>query len=291
MNRFGFNINLTMSPEEIRKTGEEMLGTGQYHAIEVTYYEHLEGIDTTAYNEAILEIVEKYSPEVFVHIVDFNLSEENSVLRKAILDEAVNCINYTKMIKGKSIVIHSGNHITGQHSPLAAVKEQIWGKDSEKTARDRAWELSVAMMQNICDAGKDMMFYTENINEGNNTRTTDQLIRYLNDVGRDNLKMVFDVGHCHLAGYGIVPEIKKAKGILAHLHIHDNHGPHNEGWLDEHLPLGEGTTDFEEFVKTLLSVGYEGIYMMELRHPTPENLKVCRAVLEETLGEEEQVSL
>ncbi len=284
MNRFGFNINLTMSPEEIRTLGREMLGTNEYHAIEVTYYEHLEGIDTSAYNEAVMEIVEQYSPQVLVHIVDFNLSEENTVLRKAILEEAENCIRYTRMIQGREIVIHSGSRIVGRHAPLAAVKEQLWGRDSEKTEQDRAWELSASCMQKICDLDKEMIFYTENINEGSNTRTTEQLIRYLKDVDRENLHMVFDVGHCHLAGYGIVPEILKAKDILSHLHIHDNHGPHHEGWLDEHLPLGEGTTDFEEFVKVLRRIGYKGIYMMELRHPTADNLRKCKEVLEQTLG-------
>lgn len=289
MYKFGFNINLTMSPEEIRRLGREMLGTGKYHMIEPTYYEHLEGIDTSAYNEALMELVETYHPRVSVHIVDFNLSEENTVLREAILKEVKHCIEYTKKLGGCEVVVHSGNYVSGQHSPLSAVKEQIWGMDSQKTSKDRAWELSVAMMQNICAiaAEEEVTIYTENINEHMNTRTTDQLIRYLEDVNRENLKMVFDVGHCHLAGYGIVPEVLKAKGILYHLHIHDNHGPHHEGFLDEHLPVGEGTTDFISFINALKKINYPGVYMMELRHPTVESLESCREILLQTLEEQE----
>lgn len=282
MNRYGFNINLKLSPDEIRNLGEKFLGTGLYHAIEVTYYENMEHTDTSEYNRAVKELVEKYHPQVSVHISDFNLSEENGTLRRAILEEAGNCIAYTKELSGREIVVHSGNCFSAIHTPVYHADHTPGTKEENK---EKAWGLSVELMQKICDmaAAEDMIIYTENINKDMNTRTTEHLVRYLNDVGRENLKMVFDVGHCHLGGYEIVPEILGAKGILKHLHIHDNHGPNNPGHLDQHESLGVGTIDWKAFVEALQQIGYDGTYMMELSFPSEENLTNCRNVLKRLL--------
>lgn len=114
-----------------------------------------------------------------------------------------------------------------------------------------------------------MTLYTENLNGGNQlTITMEQLLRYVKTVDRDNLKIVFDVGHCHRMVGAIYQEVVKAGDLLKHLHIHDNHGTG-----DEHLPVGEGTLDFEEFVRGLKAVEYSGLYMMELYQATSENLK------------------
>lgn len=277
MERFGFNINLKNSPEAILELGEKALKNGDFEAIEVTYYEHKEHVDTTAYNKAIRTIVEKYNPQVLVHISAFNLAEENSVLRKAILEEIQSCIDYTEYLGGKEIVIHSGDKYAGLHTPIA---HEDGSRPTEEEVYEMAFGLSVEMMQKACDlaAEKGMTLYTENLNGNAITLTMDEVVHYVKAVNRDNLKIVFDVGHCnHMVG-SIYPEVLKAGALLKHLHIHDNHGQR-----DEHLPIGEGTLDFEEFVKGLKDVGYSDLYMMELYQATPENLKISREKLNKIL--------
>lgn len=148
MERFGFNINLKNSPEEILELGESALKNGDFEAIEVTYYEHKEHVDTTAYNKAIKTIVEKYHPQVLVHISGFNLAEENSTLRKAILDEVKNCIDYTEYLGGKEIVIHSGDRYAGLHVPVV---HEDGSRPSPEEMYERSFELSVELMRKACD--------------------------------------------------------------------------------------------------------------------------------------------
>ncbi len=273
MERFGFNINLKNSPEDILTLGETMLGTGLYHAIEVTHYENMEDTDTFAYNQAIRQIVTAYRPQVLTHISGFNLSEECTTLRAAILQEVDNCCQYTARLGGKEIVIHTGLHSSGLHVPIV-------GPDGSRGTREdahaRCWDLSVRLMRRACDIAAEygITLYTENLNMNLLTQDCETLGRFIDAVGRANLAIVFDVGHCHHTGHEVVPDVIAAGTRLKHLHLHDNHGK-----TDEHLPLGEGTIDYAAFARALRTVGYTGLYMMELYRCTPENLRRCRDLL------------
>lgn len=282
MERFGFNINLKMSPEDILEAGETILKDGAYEAIEVTYYEHMEHVDTYDYNRAIKTIIEKYHPQVLVHISGFNLAEENSTLRGAILEEVKNCIAYTEYLGGREIIIHSGDKGAGIHVPIA---HEDGSRPTSEEMYEKAFGLSVELMQKACDLAeeKGMILYTENLNGAQITVSMKEVVRYVKAVQRDNLRIVFDVGHCnHMVGE-IYPEILEAGRLLQHLHIHDNHGFKKEGNPDEHLPIGEGTVNFNEFVRALKEIHYQGLYMMEFYLCTNKNLQNSRRMLAEIL--------
>jgi sugar phosphate isomerase/epimerase len=86
--------------------------------------------------------------------------------------------------------------------------------------------------------------------------------------------LCLDTGHAHQAG--IEPAVAlemivqhdarrvTASGhrcSLRHLHLHDNH---SRG-IDEHLPIGDGTIDWDRFVRTLDTMPYEGVVVLENR--------------------------
>lgn len=264
MQRFGFNINFRNTPQDILTLGEQVLGTGAYHAIEVTYYEDMEDVDTHAYNEAIRKIVAAYHPQVVVHISGFNLSEENSVLRSAILHEFCNCCKYTKELGGKEIVMHCGKAVGSLHVPQVP-HSSVW----EESPFARAWKLSIQLFRTCCDIAKEygITIYTENLNTDHLTVRCDTLVKFVEEINRDNVEIVFDIGHCHHTGGDIVTDVLACGSRLHHLHLHDNMA---DG--DSHLPIGEGNIDYRSFCQALRQVGYDGIYMMELRCCTPENL-------------------
>lgn len=270
MNTFGFNINLKNSPEEILELGESCLADGSYGAIEVTYYEDMQNVDTFAYNQAIRTIVRKYNPEVVVHISAFNTSEENSVLRSAIIHEFINCCEYTKALGGKKIVMHSGRKQYSLHVPTIASCKNHNGKDAEY---QRAWELSIDMFRICCDIAKQygITIFTENLGPIHLTVRCDELVKFVKEVKRDNLFIVFDIGHCHYTGGDIAAEVVECGHLLHHLHLHDNMGD-----KDSHLPVGEGNIDYTSFCDALKKVDYPGFYMMELDHCTPENVRSSR---------------
>lgn len=270
MYTFGFNINLKMTPEHIRMLGETMLGTRLYEAIEVTYYEHMENVDVRPYNQAVKKMVETYHPQVTVHLPAFNLAEESHTIRKAILKEIEHCLDYTSELGGSAIIIHSGYIDTGLHVPV--LRTLSGGNGQVK----KSWALSVEMMQKACGLAEErgMMIYTENLSKRELTVTCTDLRQYLLDVGRDNLKIVFDIGHSYYTGNDIPREVRTAGKSLCHLHLHDNFGER-----DEHLSIGEGKIDYQGFCKALDEVGYRGIYMMELGECSVENLKRSREII------------
>ena len=277
MSRFGFNINWKNTPEQILELGELYLKTGLYQAIEVTYYENMEGIDTSAYNKAIRTIVEKYHPQVLVHISAFNLSEENSVIRNAIFDEIQNCMKYTLRLGGTEMIIHGGFLSSGMHVPVV---HEDGSKATRMEVREKAWGLSVQMLKRACILAEEygMTLYTENMNEDHLTPDCKALNELLDEVAMENLKIVFDIGHCNGNGYNIVEDVLEAGKRLGHLHLHDNFGKDNG-----HLPIGEGTIDFGAFAQALKKIDYKGLYMLELFRCDTENLKYSRERLLECL--------
>jgi sugar phosphate isomerase/epimerase len=79
--------------------------------------------------------------------------------------------------------------------------------------------------------------------------------------GVKGLGFHFDVGHAFIGGgmKGVEKYIKAFRDRLWHIHLHDNHGEH-----DEHLPIGEGSIDFRKVVKSLKKVGYKRTITLEV---------------------------
>lgn len=204
MRRFGFNINFRNTPEEILELGRAVLESELYHAIEVTYYENMAGVDVLAYDHAVRQIAQAYRPNVSVHISAFNASEENSVLRSAILHEFRNCCQYTSLLGGHEIVMHSGRLRTSLHVPQVPHSSAYMGGDLQ-----RIWALSVEMLRNCCDIAKEygIRLYTENLLDGDLTVRCGTLVQFINEVGRNNLDIVFDIGHCQQTGGNVPDEV------------------------------------------------------------------------------------
>lgn len=278
MKRFGFNLNMKNTPEEILELGERYLKTGLYEAVEVTYYEDMEDTDTFYYNQAIRRIVETYHPQVTVHLSGFNLSEENSVLRNAIFREIENCYHYTKQLSGHEVIIHAGQISAGMHVPI---RHDDGTRATQEEQYEKAFGLTVKLLRRACKLAEEfgITVYTENLNGSHITTDCRQLNRLIDEVGCGNLKIVFDVGHAGHMGKDITENVREAGERLKHLHIHDNFGE-----KDDHLPVGSGSLDFKAFTGALDEVGYDGLYMMELFHCDTENLKTSRDHLLKAMG-------
>lgn len=269
MKRFGYSVSFRNSYEELREMGEKLLAVGEYHAMEVTYSEHMRHADSTRFNEELMHLIELYHPEITVHISNFNLAEESKVLQRAILEEFENCCKYTRMLDGSVIVVHCGSkkmmHISIFHKDGS--------RQTHEEVFDKLWKLSVETMRELCDiaAKYEITIYTENLSDANLIQTAEQLHQYIDDVNRENIAIVFDVGHSYFTGHDVAKETIACGRRLKHLHIHDNHGQ-----KDEHLPLGEGTLDWKGFFDALKEVEYDGIYLMELYHSTVDSLIKCK---------------
>lgn len=104
----------------------------------------------------------------------------------------------------------------------------------------------------------------------------DVLIRFLDDVQRDNLFVNFDPANMILYGAGEpIPSLQQLGPRVHSIHCKDATWSDKPGetWGRE-VALGEGDVDFESFIKTLKTIGYTGPLTIEREIPLePERQK------------------
>ncbi len=83
--------------------------------------------------------------------------------------------------------------------------------------------------------------------------SVDSMLRLIADVGCPNFKANFDTGHFSAQRENVVLALAKLRGRFANIHLADNN-PANT----DHLPIGEGIIDWEEFFRVLKKIEYDG---------------------------------
>ena len=278
---FGYNINFSLSPAEISETAERLLGSGSFGAIEVTDFSCLRDVDESSYNNVVLDVIKRYNPKVSVHTVDFNLAEENEILWRALLDQCRHSVDYlADYMGGRDLVLHGGHLAWGLHSK--AVENKYFTQKEYSSRAERCFMLSVETMQKVCDyAGeKGVTVYTENIVDDSFLKDADDLLAYIDAVGRPNLKAVLDLGHAHFCGLDVPDQVRRLGRRLGHLHIYNSFRD-----VCTHNTLEEGDIDIDGFVKALVEVGYSGTMMFEVRQPADPQKLLRSAEMIEVLYE------
>ncbi|AKL93752.1 sugar phosphate isomerase/epimerase [Clostridium aceticum] len=106
-----------------------------------------------------------------------------------------------------------------------------------------------------------------------------QLIKNIVDtIDSPYLAACLDTGHAHALGKSqLATWVESYEQRLQYIHLHDNHGE-----KDQHLPLGEGNIDFEDFFTKLKETQYNGIIICEIFESIEvqqENLKQLKTFL------------
>lgn len=97
--------------------------------------------------------------------------------------------------------------------------------------------------------------------------TADHLLRFIADVGRDNLFVNFDPANMVLYGVGDpIEALKKVGHLVKSIHCKDGtwapEGKRGVEWGTE-VPLGEGDVGMETYLRTLKEIGYNGPLTIE----------------------------
>jgi sugar phosphate isomerase/epimerase len=129
----------------------------------------------------------------------------------------------------------------------------------------------VAAAQEVCDycAGNGQRFHLETGQE-----SADGLLRFIQDVGRDNLAINFDPANMILYGSGEpIAALRQVGAYVKSVHCKDAKWAANPGqeWGEE-MPLGQGDVGIENFLRTLKDLGYDGPLTIE-REITGEQQK------------------
>ncbi|MBQ6264952.1 MAG: TIM barrel protein [Clostridia bacterium] len=128
---------------------------------------------------------------------------------------------------------------------------------------------------------RGVVLLSENILWGasKDPRIIAELVRTVNS---DWFGWCFDTGHAHCCGYKM-SILEKCSVVPLSLHIQDN-----DGGGDGHLIPGDGTIDWNEFIRALKEVGYCGDCVMEAHHqslvaPDDERDAILTRLLEESV--------
>lgn len=89
--------------------------------------------------------------------------------------------------------------------------------------------------------------------------STDSLIRLINDVAEPNFKANFDTAHLSAQRECVPLALAKLKGMFGNIHIADNI-PVNM----EHITVGKGSIDWDEFFRILKNMNYNGYLGLDL---------------------------
>lgn len=88
--------------------------------------------------------------------------------------------------------------------------------------------------------------------------SVEDFIPIIKVADQPNIGICLDAGHAHLAGKKVADEIKKAGKLLKDTHFHDNIGKLDGLFIDQHLPPGMGTVNWQEACIALNEIAYPG---------------------------------
>jgi sugar phosphate isomerase/epimerase len=126
-----------------------------------------------------------------------------------------------------------------------------------------AYAVALDVVRRICDyaAQFKMIFALETGQEASTA-----LLEFLQEVGRDNLRLNFDPANLIL--YGTEDPIQALPALGPHVvsvHCKDGNWPPKDhpGALGTEMPLGEGSVNIPAFIKKLKEIGYRGPLTIE----------------------------
>jgi protein FrlC len=109
--------------------------------------------------------------------------------------------------------------------------------------------------------GMDLLLLIEPAHKAESTLilTVEDGLRMIEEIGSERLGILLDTGHASVNGENLAKVVASLKDVPFHIHIDDNHGD-----SDAHMIPGEGSIDFEPFVRALRQMDYQGFVSAEL---------------------------
>lgn len=200
---------------------------------------------------------------VHVPVWDMNLTSECAHLRNAVLESYKATIAFASRIEARHVVLHTG-----------------WCSDphfSKELGRSRAR----AALEKLVEFNKvyDQLLLVENIGSpAASLFTKRQFVDFL-DGFPGNVGYVVDIGHAHINKWQIEPLLHELGNRLYALHIHDN-----DGYRDEHAPIGRGNIDWKRVLDAAAGTGRDLGLILEYNIETDlEMLTQGKSFLENSL--------
>jgi sugar phosphate isomerase/epimerase len=190
------------------------------------------------------DTLKKNQLEITVHgpFMDLSPGGVDRRVKEVTFDRLSKTIGLALFFKPKAIVFHPGYERLKFDGNV-----KLWLESSLQT-----WRPLVKEAEEL-----GLTLAIENVFE----ESPDPLKALLEEIGSTHFRFCFDTGHYHAFTLAKtpLPEWFEALGkYMVEVHLHDNHRE-----MDEHLPIGEGNFDFDQFFKLLSQYGLNPIYTLE----------------------------
>jgi len=191
----------------------------------------------------IVDVIGSLQLGITVHApyADLNLATLNYPIWRESVRQVCTCIRHASEWTDR-VTIHPG-----YLSPVGKIMpERAWQQQKEALTEIG----SVASDHSVLACLENMIGIREFL-----CRMPEELAGMVEGI--EGIGITIDIGHANTVG--MVREFLPYLSAASHLHVHDNHGVH-----DEHLPLGAGTIDWDSVGKSVAR-DYSGIVVVEGR--------------------------
>jgi sugar phosphate isomerase/epimerase len=146
------------------------------------------------------------------------------------------------------------------------------------------WDHNIESLKriNAYAESKGITLCLENLGWNEVAQSFEDMLKIRDEVG-DTLQFTLDIGHARLNSEGGVEEGFRVLGDnIRHIHFTDNYGKE-----DDHLPIGEGNTDYSKFFHLIKN--FPHIITLEGVAPGPDTGPILKSLeyfrkLEKTMG-------
>ncbi|MBW2412777.1 MAG: sugar phosphate isomerase/epimerase [Deltaproteobacteria bacterium] len=200
-----------------------------------------------------------HSMQLVCHLPTFvSIADLTESIRQASLDEMYNSLEVAAELNALKVVLHPG-HIGGLASFVMDMALDL-GIKSLNAIIAKAHRLGLSVcLENMFP--RIQSFYEP-------SHFTDILERL------PDLKLTLDSGHANIGVRNeqkIFEFIRQFGNRIGHVHLSDN-----LGHRDDHLPIGEGTINFQKIAEALNGCGYDDTITLEIFSEDRRQLQVSR---------------
>ncbi len=155
--------------------------------------------------------------------------------------------------------------------PAMRVDPGDFGPLAREADYDKAWDRVVTMFRKHAERGAELgVTMLWELETGQIFVKPSEAVKLLNDVGHDNLQLMYDVGHveaaCVIAHNHVQPAerleggqvefVQMMKGKIGHMHVCDTDSNTWHNAFGTHLGIGKGVIDFDALISAVVDSGY-----------------------------------
>jgi len=201
--------------------------------------------------DALVSALEDYGLEassLHAPFTGLDISSTSEELRSLSIKRTLDTIEIAEKLGCKHIIVHPSSGKYGKIEDYRSA-QILLARSTDKLAR-KAEEKGLTL------ALENMLVNRDGLRVGT---TVAELRECAESLPATNVGICLDTGHTNYNGLEVSTETRDAGDFLTDLHVNDN-----DGSGDQHRVPGDGTINWQSFMRALKETAYNGMFMMEI---------------------------